>query len=119
MQRRAGIVAANAPDDSNEESAMTNSLVTISLSALTTVCGGKTSSKGSFDAYVDQQRELVRPAYKFIVAKTAGVKGGSELAKTVYGTHASDDDKIRGAKMIENYVESGTRLPVEAPGLPF
>ena len=91
------------------------SLPTISISDLASVSGGE----GAFDAFADKERARVSDQYKQIVCTGAGVKGGQELAKGVYGPNASDTDKIRAAEVLKSYCLGGAQLPAAAPKTPF
>lgn len=89
---------------------------TLSLDVLSTVSGGEGSS---FDAFADKERARIAEPYKQIVCAGAGVKGAPELAKGVYGTGATDGDKIRAAEMLKSYCLGGSQLPAAAPKTPF
>ena len=96
-----------------------HSLASISNADLATVSGGATKAATSWDKYTAQQRASVMPAYKTIVCTGAGVKGAPDLAKGVYGTGASDADRIRGAEMLKGFCMGGSQLPAAAPKTPF
>lgn len=95
----------------------TDTFTSLSLSDLATVSGGEGAS--GFDAYADKERARIAEPYKQIVCAGAGVKGAPELAKGVYGTGASDGDKIRAAEMLKSYCLGGSHLPAAAPKTPF
>ncbi|HTL32916.1 MAG TPA: hypothetical protein VL326_07320 [Kofleriaceae bacterium] len=94
---------------------MSSSFVSLSSSDLSSVSGGE----GAFDAFADKERARVADQYKQIVCTGAGVKGGQDLAKGVYGANASDTDKIRGAELLKSYCLGGSQLPAAAPKTPF
>ncbi len=89
----------------------------LSIIDLSTVTGG--ASAPSFNDYTKDQRAKVAGAYRQVVCTTAGIKGGPELAKGVYGAGASGSDQIRAAEMLSKYCQSGTGLPTQAPKSPF
>jgi hypothetical protein len=95
----------------------TESFTSISTTDLSLVSGGQNA--GTFDAFVESERAAVADPYKKIVCKGAGVKGGPDLAKGVYGANVGDTDKIRGAKMLDAYCQGGAQLPSAAPKSPF
>ena len=90
--------------------------VSISSADLVTVSGGE---GGSFEAFADKERASIAPAYKQIVCTGAGIKGGQELAKGVYGPGASGTDQIRAAEVLKSYCLGGSQLPAAAPKTPF
>ncbi|HUS29866.1 MAG TPA: hypothetical protein VMZ53_15280 [Kofleriaceae bacterium] len=94
---------------------LTDSFITLSSSDLNTVSGGE----GGFDAFADRERARIAEPYKQIVCAGAGVKGGQELAKGVYGPNATDTDKIRAAEVLKSYCLGGAQLPAAAPKTPF
>lgn len=93
-------------------------LVSLSITDLAHVSGGE-GDASSFDAYTAKERARVADPYKQIVCAGAGVKGGPELAKGVYGANASDVDKIRAAETLRAYCLGGSQLPAAAPKSPF
>ena len=92
------------------------SFFSISITDLAEVSGGQNQT---FDAFADSERARVAPAYKQIVCTGAGVKGGPDLAKGVYGASAPDADKVRAAEMLKSYCMGGSQLPAAAPKQPF
>lgn len=97
-------------------SSLTDTFISLSSTELVTVAGGE---GGTFDAFADRERARVSDQYKSIVCAGAGVKGGQELAKGVYGPNASDTDKIRAAEVLKGYCMGGAQLPSAAPKTPF
>ena len=95
---------------------MSNAILSISLSDLSSITGG---AGGTFADYTSQQRDKVAEPYRQVVCTTAGIKGAPDLAKGVYGTGASDTDKIRAAQMLNTYCLGGASLPEQAPKSPF
>jgi hypothetical protein len=96
---------------------MSTSFVSLSTTDLARVSGGEGGN--SFDAFADKERARVADPYKQIVCAGAGVKGGPDLAKGVYGAGASDADKIRAAETLKGYCLGGAQLPAAAPKSPF
>ena len=94
----------------------TESFLSISITDLTLVSGGQSPT---FDEFANGERARVAAPYKQIVCAGAGVKGGPDLAKGVYGASAPDADKIRAAKMLDAYCAGGAQLPSAAPKTPF
>ena len=84
---------------------------------LATVSGGEGAS--SFESFADKERASIAPAYRQIVCTGAGVKGGQELAKGVYGQGASVNDQVRAAEVLKSYCMGGSQLPAAAPKTPF
>jgi len=95
-----------------------NTFVSVSTTDLARVSGGE-GGASNFDAYADRERARVADPYKQIVCAGAGVKGGPDLAKGVYGAGASDADKIRAAETLRGYCLGGAHLPSAAPKTPF
>ena len=93
-----------------------SNLVTLTASDLVTATGG---AGQTFQQYTDAQRDKVADPYRQVVCTTAGIKGGPDLAKGMYGANASDADRIRGAEMVNKYCMSGAQLPAQAPKSPF
>jgi hypothetical protein len=89
----------------------------VSTVELARVSGGEGPS--AFDAFADRERARIADPYKQIVCTGAGVKGGPDLAKGVYGPNASDADKIRAAETLKGYCLGGSHLPSAAPRTPF
>ena len=94
----------------------TTTLPTISSTELAAVAGG---AGQSFDDYTSAQRAAVAAPYRQVVCTAAGVKGGPDLAKGMYGAGASDADKIRAADVLNKYCQGGQTLPAQAPASPF
>lgn len=95
-----------------------STFVSLSSTDLSRVSGGE-GGASAFDAYADKERARVADPYKQIVCAGAGVKGGPDLAKGVYGAGASDTDKIRAAETLRGYCLGGAHLPSAAPKTPF
>ena len=94
-----------------------DTFTSLTLTDLARVSGGEGNS--SFDAFADKERARVAEPYKQIVCTGAGVKGGPDLAKGVYGAGATDADKIRAAETLKSYCLGGAQLPAAAPKQPF
>jgi hypothetical protein len=119
IRNRAGISSALArlhQRQAKEEETM-STFASISTTDLVHVSGGADAS--AFDAFADKERARIADPYKQIVCTGAGVKGGPDLAKGVYGAGASDTDKIRAAEMLKGYCQGGAQLPAAAPKTPF
>ena len=77
------------------------------------------SADNTFDEFANSERARVAEPYKQIVCAGAGIKGGPDLAKGVYGANTGDADKVRAAKMLQAYCQGGAQLPAAAPKTPF
>lgn len=97
----------------------TQELAVISAADLSAVSGGAKKSS-EWDRWVQSQRVAIAPDYKNVVATTAGIKGGPQMAIQVYGAdRATNFDKINAAKTLRDYIMGGTHLPIAAPASPF
>ena len=88
----------------------------LTLIDLHSVSGGQS---GSFADYTNTQRTKTADAYRQVVCTTAGIQGAGQLASGMYGTGASDTDKIRAAEVLKSYCAAGASLPAQAPKAPF
>ncbi len=94
----------------------TTAFVSISTTDLATATGG---AGQTFNDYTNAQRQKVADPYRQVVCTTAGIKGGPDLAKGMYGANATDADKIRGAELVNKFCQGGAQLPAQAPKSPF
>ena len=97
---------------------MQNEFISIATTDLDDITGG--AQQSSWDAYVKSQRGAVAGDYKTVVCAGAGVKGGPEFAKQVYGAdRATSADQVRAATTLKDVCMGGKRLPALAPPSPF
>ena len=92
------------------------SLSTISTTDLALVSGG---NENAFETFANSERARIAEPYKQIVCAGAGIKGGPDLAKGIYGANVPDAEKVRAAKMLQTYCQGGAQLPAAAPKSPF
>jgi len=90
-------------------------MTTLSTTDLAAITGGAQS----FQQFGDDLKKDLRGRYQHFVCDGAGLLGGEELAKNIYGASTSDDDRIRSAKAITQICNTGTHLPAKAPAFPF
>ena len=96
--------------------ATAHALASIATTDLARVTGG--AAQQTFQQFTDAERERVMPAYKNVVATSAGIKGGPQLALGLW-KDATDKEKIAAAGALRALVLSNPRLPSAAPASPF
>jgi hypothetical protein len=114
--RPAGYANSLAPS-LQSSSSMTN----LSISELAIITGGTGAAPAtpSFTQFTNSLKGDLQGDYKSLVCEAAGYQGGPQLAQQMYGTNATDNDKIRATKLITDYCNGGTQLPAAAPKPPF
>ena len=99
-----------------------NNLSTVDLAIIT---GGAPAAKPAAPAqptFTDFENSLhstMQNDYKSLVCQAAGYQGGPLLATQMYGANATDLDKQRATKMVTDYCNAGSQLPIQAPKFPF
>lgn len=97
--------------------ATTLAFATIAATDLARV-GGGAGQQQTFQQFTNAERDRVMSAYRNVVATSAGIKGGPQLATGLW-KDASDKEKIAAANALRQLVLSNPRLPSAAPASPF
>jgi hypothetical protein len=101
------------------------SMLNLSSSELVIITGGAPTAKPAapaaptFSDFENSLHSSLQNDYKSLVCEAAGYQGGPLLAQQMYGANATDSDKQRATKLVTDYCNAGTQLPIQAPKFPF